>query len=234
MARNRIAADMKKDWRKRAAVFGCALLALSVIRAKATAQAQEEQSSHQQSQDLSLEGPAIHMLVTSRIPKRELHKLVTKVRTAQQHPDLADFYRSEAHRLQTESATYERFARTAGDKAPLDAPNHFGISRTARFDYLVAKDKQKRAQDDNILAALDDQAERREGCFKCHSLNGHGGKAAPDLAMERTRGRSDVWLIGHFKEPQNRSQRSIMPSFSSLTDRQLKTLTVFLQSQRGK
>jgi len=43
-----------------------------------------------------------------------------------------------------------------------------------------------------------------------------------------------IRLIGHFKDPQTRSPRSVMPAFSSLTDRQLEVLTTFLQGQKGK
>ncbi|HET7213896.1 MAG TPA: c-type cytochrome, partial [Terriglobia bacterium] len=42
---------------------------------------------------------------------------------------------------------------------------------------------------------------RQEGCFMCHRLNGGGGKVGPDLTVEGTRGRTDEWLIGHFKNP---------------------------------
>ena len=74
---------------------------------------------------------------------------------------------------------------------------------------------------------------RQEGCFMCHQLNGEGGKVGPDLTSEGRRGRSDDWLIGHFKDPQAYSQGSIMPSFKNLTDEQLHALTTFLQAQVG-
>jgi mono/diheme cytochrome c family protein len=74
---------------------------------------------------------------------------------------------------------------------------------------------------------------RQEGCFMCHQLNGEGGKVGPDLTMEGERGRSDEWLIGHFKDPQAYSKGSIMPAFRNLTDEQLRALTTFLQGQKG-
>jgi len=74
---------------------------------------------------------------------------------------------------------------------------------------------------------------RQEGCFMCHRLNGEGGKVGPDLTVEWTRGRSDEWLIGHFKDPPAYTPGSIMPAFKNLTDEQLKALTAFLQSQKG-
>ncbi len=74
---------------------------------------------------------------------------------------------------------------------------------------------------------------RQEGCFICHRLNGEGGKVGPDLTMEGTRGRTDEWLIDHFKDPPAYTPGSIMPAFKNLTEEQLKALTVFLQAQKG-
>jgi mono/diheme cytochrome c family protein len=74
---------------------------------------------------------------------------------------------------------------------------------------------------------------RQEGCFMCHRLNGEGGKVGPELTVEGIRGRTDEWLIGHFKDPPAYTPGSIMPAFKNLTDEQLKALTVFLQSQKG-
>jgi len=75
---------------------------------------------------------------------------------------------------------------------------------------------------------------RQEGCFMCHQLEGEGGKVGPDLTLEGGRGRTDAWLIGHFKDPPAYTPGSIMPPFKSLTDDQLAALTAFLQSQKGK
>lgn len=74
---------------------------------------------------------------------------------------------------------------------------------------------------------------RQEGCFMCHQLDGKGGKVGPDLTYEGTRGRTNAWLVGHFKDPSAYTPGSIMPAFKSLTDTQLKALTAFLQSQKG-
>jgi cbb3-type cytochrome oxidase cytochrome c subunit len=67
----------------------------------------------------------------------------------------------------------------------------------------------------------------------CHQLDGEGGKVGPDLTLEGTRGRSDEWLVGHFKNPSAYTPGSVMPSFSQLTEDQLHTLTVFLQNEKG-
>lgn len=74
---------------------------------------------------------------------------------------------------------------------------------------------------------------RQEGCFMCHQLEGEGGKVGPDLTTEGTRGRTDEWLIGHFKDPSAYTPGTVMPPFKNLTDEQLRALTAFLQSQKG-
>jgi len=74
---------------------------------------------------------------------------------------------------------------------------------------------------------------RQEGCFMCHQLEGEGGKVGPDLTLEGTRGRTNEWLIGHFKDPTAYVPGSIMPPFKNLTDDQLQALTAFLQGQKG-
>ena len=67
----------------------------------------------------------------------------------------------------------------------------------------------------------------------CHQLDGQGGNIGPDLTLEGTRGRSDEWLVGHFKNPSAYTPGSVMPSFERLTDNQLHALTVFLQNEKG-
>lgn len=74
---------------------------------------------------------------------------------------------------------------------------------------------------------------RQEGCFMCHQLEGEGGTIGPDLSLQGTRGRSDDWLVGHFKDPPAYTKGSIMPSFKNLTGDQLRALVAFLQSQKG-
>jgi mono/diheme cytochrome c family protein len=74
---------------------------------------------------------------------------------------------------------------------------------------------------------------RQEGCFTCHRLNGEGGTVGPDLTTEGARGRTEPWLVGHFKNPPAYSPGSIMPAFTNLTEEQLKALTAFLENQKG-
>jgi mono/diheme cytochrome c family protein len=73
----------------------------------------------------------------------------------------------------------------------------------------------------------------QEGCFTCHQLNGQGGAVGPDLTTEGARGRTEPWLVGHFKDPPAYSPGSIMPPFTNLTEEQLTALIVFLQNQKG-
>lgn len=209
-------------------VLTCALLALSILWGATNAATGGSRLDQPQTAIL---GPGIQMLLAERLPRRELRRLVTDSRTLRDHPDLAAYYRNKADRLKLESAEYVRYMRAAGDTKPLDQPGHYA-GRNARFDYLVAKDKLKQAREAEILAALNAQAAQAEGCFTCHSLHGRGGQVGPDLGLERTRNRSDAWLINHFKDPPAYSPQSVMPSFAGLTSAQLQTLAGFLQCQR--
>ena len=75
---------------------------------------------------------------------------------------------------------------------------------------------------------------KQEGCFMCHLLNGEGGRVGPDLTTEGDRGRTQEWLVGHFKDPSAYAPGSVMPPFKNLTDEQLKALTAFLQNQKSR
>jgi cytochrome c553 len=225
---------MVKRWIGLFAVLGCTMLALVMAHSKIRAQDRGTQSEHVQPATVTLEGPAIHILVTARMPRGELRNLVTDPRTARDHPNLAAYYRSEAHRLEVEAQRYEQFARTFGDTTPPNAPNHCNISRTARHCYIFARGCLRQAQVDSVLAALNRQASEHEGCFACHSFHGRGGNIAPDLATEGSRGRSEAWLVAHFKDPQTFSAKSLMPTLGGLTDQQLEVLAAFLEYQKGK
>lgn len=83
------------------------------------------------------------------------------------------------------------------------------------------------------LVAYGRKLYRQEGCVGCHQLDGEGGTVGPDLTVEGTRGRSDEWLVGHFKDPSAYTPGSVMLSFKQLTDEQLRALTVFLQGEKG-
>jgi mono/diheme cytochrome c family protein len=87
------------------------------------------------------------------------------------------------------------------------------------------------AQPQGDLIAYGKTLYRQEGCFMCHQLDGEGGKVGPDLTVEGTRGRTNEWLVGHFKNPPAYTPGSMMPAFKNLTDVQLRALTEFLQHQ---
>jgi cbb3-type cytochrome oxidase cytochrome c subunit len=57
---------------------------------------------------------------------------------------------------------------------------------------------------------------RQEGCFMCHQLNGEAGNVAPNLTVEGTRGRTEEWLVGHFKDPPAYTPGSLMPALPEL------------------
>jgi mono/diheme cytochrome c family protein len=107
-----------------------------------------------------------------------------------------------------------------------------GLDAEAQSQVAVqSQPKAEKSQDD--LIRYGKTLYRQEGCFMCHQLNGEGGEAGPDLTVEGTRGRTEQWLIGHFKDPPAYTPGSIMPAFKNLTDEQVKALTAFLQSQKG-
>jgi mono/diheme cytochrome c family protein len=225
---------MGMQWIKRCAILGCALLAFSIGQSMTQAQEPAAQPDHQQTKVVTLEGPAIHVLVTEPLSHRELRKLAIDPRSAREHPDLAAYYEGKARRLQADAEDCQQIASNFGDPKPLAAPDHFNIGRNARHYHVIARRFLRQSQSADLLAALYTQAAQGEGCFTCHSLNGRGGTVAPDLAMEGTRGRSNAWLIGHFKDPQAYSPASVMPSFAGLTHRQLQVLATFLQNQKER
>lgn len=74
------------------------------------------------------------------------------------------------------------------------------------------------------LSTIDD-----EGCTDCHRIRGEGATVGPNLDDEWARGRSEEWLLGHFRNPKAYTPGSLMPSFSHLSDAQLKALVFFVQ-----
>jgi mono/diheme cytochrome c family protein len=114
------------------------------------------------------------------------------------------------------------------------------IHELPRLDALVSaravgtRPEAKTAKPQEELIRYGKTLYRQEGCFVCHRLDDEGGKVGPDLTVEGTRGRTDEWLLGHFKNPPAYTPGSIMPPFKNLTDKQLKALAAFLQSQKSQ
>ena len=69
-------------------------------------------------------------------------------------------------------------------------------------------------------------------CAKCHSINGSGGKRAPDLS--HTGGEAEhtaEWLAAFIKDPQSKKPGTRMPAFGSkISDTDIQTLSVYLTS----
>ncbi len=68
------------------------------------------------------------------------------------------------------------------------------------------------------------------GCTGCHSINGTGGSVGPDLSNESRLGRSRAWLKDQIRDPKTHDQKTIMPSYPSLTGPPLDQIVDYLQS----
>lgn len=68
------------------------------------------------------------------------------------------------------------------------------------------------------------------GCFGCHSVNGSGGIAGPDLSNESMKGRNRDWLIEQIKNPKSHKPKTRMPAYATLNDQQLNQLADYLLS----
>lgn len=98
--------------------------------------------------------------------------------------------------------------------------NRAAASRTASFSSNLSRAE---------LKVLGKSLMERENCLRCHSYAGRGAGLAPDLSLEWARGRSDEWILGHFKDPPAFTERTMMPSFAYLSEEELHALTAFLQ-----
>ena len=87
--------------------------------------------------------------------------------------------------------------------------------------------------------ALEDRPLLEEGgkifydnnCIMCHTIDGAGGKIGPDLTRVGSR-RDEKWLTDHFKNPQAVVPNSLMPSYASLGEQKLGTLSKFLMTYK--
>jgi nitric oxide reductase subunit C len=72
---------------------------------------------------------------------------------------------------------------------------------------------------------------KAQGCSACHTIAGVGGKVGPDLS---TIGkiRNKQWIEVQLKTPKAHDPKSIMPSFSKLSDKDLDDLAHYLAGLR--
>lgn len=68
-------------------------------------------------------------------------------------------------------------------------------------------------------------------CFYCHSIQGRGGVAAPDLSTVGAR-RDREWMIKHFQDPNSMTPGSIMPKLNLLPE-EIDKLVAYLETLGG-
>ncbi|MEJ2646985.1 MAG: c-type cytochrome [Sedimentisphaerales bacterium] len=71
------------------------------------------------------------------------------------------------------------------------------------------------------------------GCITCHTIEGKGGKVGPNLSNIGSQGLSMEWLTVQIKDPKKHDPGSIMPSFSSMSDQDINSLTTYLESLKS-
>ena len=67
-----------------------------------------------------------------------------------------------------------------------------------------------------------------QGCGACHRIDGQSGSVGPDLSNEASAGKSAQWLAAQIRDPKAHNANSTMPSYSSLTQEQVKELVDYL------
>ena len=68
------------------------------------------------------------------------------------------------------------------------------------------------------------------GCAGCHTTDGKGGLAGPDLSNEPSKGRSREWLATKIHNPKADNPQSIMPANPTLSDDQVGNLVDYMRS----
>jgi ubiquinol-cytochrome c reductase cytochrome b subunit len=66
------------------------------------------------------------------------------------------------------------------------------------------------------------------GCMGCHQVGGKGGVIGPELSPKVLEGKSRQWFIVQIRDPKAHHPTSIMPAFTSLSDRQINEVVDFL------
>ena len=73
---------------------------------------------------------------------------------------------------------------------------------------------------------------KAQGCSACHTIAGVGGKVGPDLSAIGT-DLDKEWIEVQIKNPKAHNPKSIMPSFSKLSDKDLDDLAHYLAGLRS-
>jgi mono/diheme cytochrome c family protein len=68
---------------------------------------------------------------------------------------------------------------------------------------------------------------RNGRCKECHTINGKGGAAGPNLSVEGGK-RSREYIIEQIKNPKSHNANSEMPSFSQLPEQDINDLADYL------
>ncbi len=84
----------------------------------------------------------------------------------------------------------------------------------------------------NPAVAFGRQLYRELRCNYCHSIDGEGGVAAPDLSTVGAR-RDREWMLRHFEDPAHVMPGSIMPRLNLLPE-EAQQLTTYLQTLGGE
>jgi mono/diheme cytochrome c family protein len=64
-------------------------------------------------------------------------------------------------------------------------------------------------------------------CKECHTINGKGGSAGPNLTVVGSR-RSREYIIEQIKNPKSHNPNSDMPSFSQMPEKDINDLADYL------
>ena len=115
-----------------------------------------------------------------------------------------------------------------------------GPANTGEARIQIPEDEQGNPRFTEAMVERGQQLYNQQGCVGCHAINGvaPGGNQGPNLTYEGRRGRSDAWQLQHLKSPlsvyvEGEPQGSwAMPSYSHLSNEDLRALVAFLQSLR--
>jgi mono/diheme cytochrome c family protein len=68
------------------------------------------------------------------------------------------------------------------------------------------------------------------GCVGCHTTDGKGGLAGPDVSNEAGKGRSREWIAGKIRNPKVDNPQTVMPACPTLSDEDVDDLVNYLLS----